>query len=157
MSSSKLLRFNTWANRLIAEQIQSFPNELFTKPAGGSFGSLKAVMVHLLESDYLWLNRWKGIPLAEIPVWKLDTAGDIIKIWTPLQDEMVRVAESLESEPGTPIKFITRKGTPYTMPFEELAIHVANHGTYHRGQLTHMMRDLGQSPVSTDYFIFCNK
>lgn len=157
MSPAKLIRFNTWANRLIAEQIQSFPKELFDKHAGGSFGSLRAVMIHLLESDYLWLNRWKGIPLADIPAWKFDTVSDIIKVWSPMQDEMVSVAASLENDPGKPIKFITRKGVPYTMPFEDLAIHVANHGTYHRGQLTHMIRDLGQNPVSTDYFIFCNQ
>jgi uncharacterized damage-inducible protein DinB len=157
MSSAKLLRFNMWANRLITDQVQSFPNELFDKHVGGSFGTLKGVINHLLDSDFLWLNRWKGIPLADIPAWKRDTLPEIVKIWSPMQDEMVSIAEALENEPTKPINFITRKGIPYTMPFEDIAIHVANHGTYHRGQLTNMIRDLGQNPVSTDYFIFCNQ
>ena len=28
--------------------------------------------------------------------------------------------------------------------------HVVNHGTYHRGQITTMLRQLGATPVSTD-------
>lgn len=155
MSLSKLLRFNAWANRTVAEQIQNCPQELFDKQIGGSFGSLKSLLIHVLEADYLWLNRWKGIPRAEIPAWKTDTAADVIKLWLPMHEEMAQLAEKFENTPQAPIHFITKKGAPYTLPFDDIAIHVTNHATYHRGQLTHMMRELGLNAVSTDYFLYC--
>jgi uncharacterized damage-inducible protein DinB len=31
---------------------------------------------------------------------------------------------------------------------------MVNHGTYHRGQLTHLLRDFGLTAPSTDYLIF---
>jgi uncharacterized damage-inducible protein DinB len=32
--------------------------------------------------------------------------------------------------------------------------HVVNHGTYHRGQVAAMLRQLGYSPPPTDYLVF---
>lgn len=32
--------------------------------------------------------------------------------------------------------------------------HVLNHGTHHRGQLTHLLRDFGLAAPSTDFLIF---
>ncbi len=152
-TTHKLLQYNTWANRLIADQVETFPADLFDKHVGGSFGSIKAVMIHLLESDYLWLYRWKGNPLAAIPAWQHTDIHSIKKIWTPLQDEMVALSQKID--PAQNIHFITRKGIPFDLPFHEIATHLSHHGSYHRGQLTNMIRDLGQKPVATDYFIFC--
>jgi len=157
MSPLKLLQYNTWANRLIGSTIESFPHELFERSVGGSFGSLKATIIHLLESDYLWMQRWKGIPLADVPTWDVTTFAAINRIWTDIQNEMLEVAEKLSQTPTKNIDFITRKGIPYTLPFEDIVVHLTHHGSYHRGQLTHIIRELGQNPVSTDYFIFCTK
>lgn len=152
MSPIKLLRYNNWANRLISTTIEPFSTDLFERSVGGSFGSLKATILHLLESDYLWLQRWKGTPLAEIPSWDTSSASAIRKLWNPIQDESLSLAEKLS--PTQNIHFITRRGVPYNLPFEEIVTHLSHHGSYHRGQITHIIRELGQKPVATDYFIF---
>jgi uncharacterized damage-inducible protein DinB len=36
----------------------------------------------------------------------------------------------------------------------ELVPHVVNHGTYHRGNITAMLRQMGYASVSTDYGIY---
>ena len=33
-------------------------------------------------------------------------------------------------------------------------VHIANHSTYHRGQVTTLLRQLGAKAVSTDYIFF---
>jgi uncharacterized damage-inducible protein DinB len=33
-------------------------------------------------------------------------------------------------------------------------VHLANHSTYHRGQVTTMLRQLGAEPVNTDLIAF---
>jgi uncharacterized damage-inducible protein DinB len=157
IDTAKLIEFNKWANRRILEQVKMLPNDLFTKELGGSFPSIRLTMLHLLESDWIWMNRWRGIPILEIPQdWSTDTALDLITFWTPLQDQMEAIVRDLATDPNKAIAFITKKGAPYTMPFLDLVIHVTNHGTYHRGQIVNMIRMLGEQPVNTDYFIFCN-
>jgi uncharacterized damage-inducible protein DinB len=155
MDVFKLVEYNIWANRLIGKQIESLSPELFDKQLGGSFGSIKATVTHLLESDWLWVNRFKGIPLATVPTWQLDSAADIYREWKIVQEDMLSATQSLAVDKTHKIAFITRKGIPYELPFEDLIMHVTNHGSYHRGQLTHMVRVVGGQPVGTDYFIFC--
>lgn len=151
------IEYNIWANRLIMAQIESLPQSLVEQDFGGSFGSMKGILIHLLESDWIWLNRWKGIPLAEVPQWKLDDAVLVNKQWKVIQDEMLTIARTFTDSADRKIEFLTRKGAHYVMPFNDIVIHVTNHGTYHRGQLAHMIRTVGQKPVSTDYFIFCTQ
>jgi uncharacterized damage-inducible protein DinB len=35
-----------------------------------------------------------------------------------------------------------------------MVVHVVNHGTHHRGQVTSMIRQLGEKPVSLDLIAF---
>jgi uncharacterized damage-inducible protein DinB len=153
---AKLVQYNTWANRRLVEQAIQFSNDQFTKELGGSFPSLRLTFLHLLETDWLWMHRWKGIPLVEIPKdWSTTNARSITAIWTPIQDQMEETAQALPTTPNKELVFTTRKGDTYRMPFSDLVMHVTNHGTYHRGQIVNMIRQLGAKPVSTDYFIFC--
>ena len=46
------------------------------------------------------------------------------------------------------------KGERWTYRLAEILAHVVNHGTYHRGQLAHLLRDSGMAAPSTDYLIF---
>ncbi|HZY82373.1 MAG TPA: DinB family protein [Cyclobacteriaceae bacterium] len=150
----KLIGYNTWANRKILAQVESLPQELFEKDLGGSFGSMKATMIHLLESDWLWVKRFQGIPLAPaLPDWNNSTAALLKDNWTTVQDEMLK---AVTDAPDKEIEFITRKGAHLKMPLQDIVLHLSHHGNYHRGQITNMIRQVGHSPVSTDYFIFYN-
>jgi len=35
--------------------------------------------------------------------------------------------------------------------------HVVNHSTYHRGQVTTLLRQLGGTPVATDWLVFLDE
>ena len=48
-------------------------------------------------------------------------------------------------------------GDPFTRAFQDLFAHVANHSTYHRGQLVTMLRQVGAKPPSTDMTVFLNR
>jgi uncharacterized damage-inducible protein DinB len=156
MNILKLVEYNIWANRLIMDQVEKLPQELFEKQVGGSFGSLKATIIHLLESDWIWLNRFKGIPLTSIPDWQNANAFFIHEEWKAVQEETRKIAVEIGDQ-NKNIEFLTKKGVRFVLPFEEIATHISHHGSYHRGQLTNMIRALEQKPVSTDYFIFCTQ
>ncbi|HEY9007240.1 MAG TPA: DinB family protein [Ohtaekwangia sp.] len=155
MNTLKLVEYNVWANRKITTHLASLSADLLDKPLGGSFGSIKATLIHLLQADWLWVNRWKGIPLADIPAWPLNTLDDIVNPWAGIQEDMLALAPALDREPNKQIEFITRKGAHHVMSWPDIAMHVTNHGTYHRGQITHMIRTAGEEAVATDYFLFC--
>jgi uncharacterized damage-inducible protein DinB len=53
-----------------------------------------------------------------------------------------------------PIEYV-RTGVRWSQPFWQSFQHLANHGTYHRGQVVTMLRQLGVTTVpSTDLIAF---
>ncbi len=49
-----------------------------------------------------------------------------------------------------PLHYRDLAGKPMTLRLVHSLQHVVNHGTYHRGQVTTLLRQLGAKPVSTD-------
>lgn len=130
--------------------------EEWDRGTGGSFPSLKALYQHLLESDYRWLWRWKGVPFGEIPAhFVVDGYASLETLWLPQLEEMQTVAgEFIANDAGRLVHFVTGKGLHVTQPWWQTLYQVVNHGTYHRGQVTNALRILGVQPVSTDIFLF---
>ena len=48
----------------------------------------------------------------------------------------------------------TLAGKPFNTPLWQIVLHVVNHGSYHRGQVTNMLRQLGVKPVNLDLVRF---
>ena len=55
----------------------------------------------------------------------------------------------------TPISYQNSQGQLFTNSICEILTHVINHSTYHRGQLSPLLRVAGiQGPISTDYIFY---
>jgi uncharacterized damage-inducible protein DinB len=52
------------------------------------------------------------------------------------------------------LSYKTLAGVPIVSPLWQMVLHVVNHGTHHRGQITHMLRQLGLRPVNMDLIGF---
>jgi uncharacterized damage-inducible protein DinB len=156
---SLLIEYHHWAHHKVLQQAATVPAGDWAKDTGGSFPSLKALYQHLLEADYRWLKRWRGVPIAEIPKhFVVNGYPDLQAMWLPQLDEMVTVARQfLSTDAQQPLNFITAKGLNVTQPFWQTLYQVVNHGTYHRGQVTNMLRILNCEPVTTDIFLFFNE
>lgn len=152
----KLTEYNIWANKRLGGQIKQLSNELFLKEVGGSFPSIQLTLVHLMETEWIWMHRWQGVPLVSIPGdWPINNAHSLVNTWTAIQDQIEGIVKQRATEEIKEVEFITKKGVAYSMPFIDTIMHATNHGTYHRGQIVNMIKMLGETPVSTDYFIFC--
>jgi len=156
---SFLIEYHHWAHTKVLKQASAVPAEDWSRDTGGSFPSLRALYQHLLEADYRWLQRWKGVPIAEIPKdFVVRGYQDLETMWLPQLDEMITVANRfLAVDAQQAVNFITAKGLNVTQPFWQTLYHVTNHGTYHRGQAINMLRILNCPPVTTDIFLFFNE
>lgn len=154
-----LIEYHHWAHHKVLQQLSGVPAGDWNKDTGGSFSSLRALYQHLVEADYRWMQRWKGVPFAEIPKhFVVEDYPSLNAIMRPQLDEMVSVAgQFLSADAGRPVHFITGKGLKVTQPFWQTLYQVVNHGTYHRGQVTNMLRILNHQPVTTDIFLFFNE
>ena len=75
--------------------------------------------------------------------------------WQTVKTDQRQYLDELASaQLTTDLAYVNIKGERWTYPFAEVLQHVVNHGTYHRGQLVQLLRDLGQAAPSTDYLLF---
>jgi len=142
--------YNRWVNVQIYDAASKITDDARRRTLGGSFGSVHRTLSHLIQGDRLWLQRFHGQPVPQLPPGqdpypdfeslrsaRLDTDGDI-DAW----------AVSLDDAFGDrPFSF---KSVVYnrdrTVPGWAAVLHMFNHQTHHRGQVLTLLRQLG-SPV----------
>lgn len=121
--------YDLWANRQWLTALGGFTDLL---PA-------QSVLDHILAAQRIWLERIG----AQVPVQTEDTSladrfGVVTRVWTAV----VGTADLDQA-----ITYRTFAGDDYTDSLSRIALHVINHGTYHRGQL----RGLAQAEGRTDF------
>jgi|CXWL01.1.fsa_nt_gi uncharacterized damage-inducible protein DinB len=151
-----LYRFTDWANERLIEITIELPSEAFHRDLGGSFRTIRDVLAHVVSVDWVWLERWKGGSPSSLPDWYTSNeasvlAGELARI----AGERSRFLEGLaESDLAAQLTFSYFSGKPGAVSRVDALFHVVNHSTYHRGQLSWMLRAVGTSPPPTDFTIF---
>jgi uncharacterized damage-inducible protein DinB len=155
----ELYAFNRWANAKTLESVEPLTAEEYERPVGGSFGSVRGTLVHLYGADWVWLERFHGRSPGAMPESDaLATLEDLAAAWQDVQDAREAYFATLTPERlAGPLSYAGFDGKPFTRVLGAALFHVANHGTYHRGQVATLLRQLGKTPVSTDFTRWLNE
>jgi uncharacterized damage-inducible protein DinB len=148
--------FGRWANRTILESVAVLTPEEFARPIGGSFGSVQGTLVHPYGTDWVWLERFHGGSPRAMP------AGDdllaleaLARKWREVEAGQDAYIAALTPERlAEPLSYVSFQGDSFTRRLGDALLHLANHGTYHRGQVATLLRQLGRKATSTDYLRF---
>ncbi len=152
-----LLDYHYWARDRVLDAAEALTAEQFTKDLGNSFPSIRDTLVHVYSADCVWYSRWEGKPLAGM----LDASAfpDVATLrtsWSAHEINMRAFLDGLGVDGvGRLMEYRGFNGQPQAQVFWQMLQHVVNHGTYHRGQATTMMRQLGATPpLSMDLIAF---
>lgn len=154
-----LYAYNRWANgRALAAATALTPEDV-VRHLGTSHRSVLGTLTHILWGEWRWLGRWIAPdPLAiPDPLLCADLAG--------LQDRWAEVERvQFEFMLGLTDRALDRlityenpPGTSWTYPLSQMLQHVVNHSTFHRGQVTTLLRQLRASPPATDLLVFVDE
>jgi uncharacterized damage-inducible protein DinB len=143
-----LLEYNDWARERLFVALDALTPEQLTRPLGNSFPSIFDTLVHLYGAEWVWRSRWDGESPAALPA--PSAFADLTAVRAAWDDEQQRIraiVNRLGPEGVTrPIEYRGWDGKTYAQPFWQMFQHVVNHGSYHRGQVTTMLRQLGAAP-----------
>jgi uncharacterized damage-inducible protein DinB len=151
-----LFTYNDWANKRALQAASTLTTDQFTKPLGNSFSSVRDTLAHMYGAETIWLQRFKGESPSAFP----DTSqiNDIAALearWNPIAADLLDFVNGLTQEDiDRVVEYKTMKFGVYSNPLWQSLQHVVNHGTYHRGQITTMLRQLGAQPILTDLMHF---
>ena len=151
-----LYDYNSWANRRTLESCSQLTEEQFTRDMGSSFRSVRDTLVHIMLVERLWLERWHGRSLNSFaPNSEFPTADSVRARWAEIDRDLLDYIASLTPEDvQRVVHHTTTAGVPQAAPLWHMLQHLANHGTYHRGQITTLLRQLGAKATGTDLITF---
>lgn len=152
----ELYAYNAWANDRAFDAAQPLKKDLLVRNLGSSFGSLQDTFTHIVGAEWIWLERWHGRWPAGLP--KTSEFSDLQAVRQKMNQvlsEREKWLSSLNQEDlRKDIRYRNFRGEFYTYPLWQQLAHVVNHSTYHRGQITTMLRQLGVAAVSTDLLLY---
>jgi uncharacterized damage-inducible protein DinB len=149
-----LYAYNTWANHRVVDACALLSPAQFTENLHSSFASVQDTLVHIMLAEWLWLERWlgrsPGFPSEHFP----DRAS-LRARWQEIEGDLDTFVHKLSTaDLDRVVEYKNTKGHSFSNPMWQMLQHLVNHGTYHRGQITTMLRQLGATPLTTDLIAF---
>ena len=135
--------YGLWANTRFVERLQVEPDDVLDRPAGGSFPTLRATLLHIRDAENTWWGRLTGTPTSwpAVPETSLDS---VMPVCIRFHALVTRLEEIALRSMGC---YADLKGRTHQQPAWQMVLHCINHGTQHRGQLITQMRLLGLNDV----------
>lgn len=158
-----LYEYDRWANNKVLRAVSTLSPEQFTGDLGGGFRSVRDALVHVIASEWGWLayrkepspssafltDSWDRCDALFRPHSFPDVAAVRLK-WAEVEKEQTKFVNRLTEEAMG--KMLPIRTTQLSLA--HLMQHLANHSTYHRGQVALMVRQLGAEPAATDFHAF---
>jgi uncharacterized damage-inducible protein DinB len=148
--------YSYWANRKLLHVISQLTAEQFTRSVGGSYGSIRNTMVHVLSAEWGWLSRCGGpdrgpaLNPADYP-----HVESLIETWSKVEVYVREFLSQLKDEDlARNVEYMVDRAEKRSMPLGELMQHAANHGVHHRGQVALLLRLLGYVPGNFDILFY---
>ncbi|MBX9966129.1 DinB family protein [Priestia aryabhattai] len=159
--SLTLYDYHVWANQKTFDRLKELSEDIYEKEIQSVFPSISQVMAHMYVSDNLWLNFISGE--------KFDEASASADQWREqIETKRIEEVEMMFVDLSNRYKaFLNRQEDIETVfvletsfagrletRLSDIVEHVVNHGTYHRGNITAMLRQMSHPGVMTDYILY---
>jgi uncharacterized damage-inducible protein DinB len=144
-----LLDYHYWARDRMLDAVEPLTAAEFTRAMGSSFASIRDTLVHTYSSEWAWHSRWQGTsPTAHISPDRFPAATALRAPWRELEQDVRATLEALaDSGIERVFEYTMFNGQAGATPFSQMVQHMVNHASYHRGQVTTMLRQLGAQPA----------
>jgi uncharacterized damage-inducible protein DinB len=151
-----LLDFHYWARDRMLDAVGALSREDYERDLGSSFKSVRDTVNHIYSSEWVWYARWTGSSPTTADRPQFDDLAAVREAWRKSE---TRVRKFLGAADAPALQRVYEyrmfSGAQTSSPLWQMAVHVVNHGTYHRGQVATMLRQLGANPMpSTDMVTF---
>ena len=149
-----LARYSRWMNERLYAATASLPDAERKRDRGAFFGSIHRTLCHLLWADRAWLARFLKRPY-DAAAYGADLYADFAELAREREladHEIAAWADGLTHEWLQSRLTYTRKADGRTAHLDGwvAAVHLFNHSTHHRGQVTTLLKQAGVDPGATD-------
>ncbi|WP_028608836.1 DinB family protein [Paenibacillus harenae] len=156
----EMFKYHTWAGQTILGRIKELPSSVLSQEVKSSFPTIAHALSHIYAVDKMWYLVLTGtgmrealqacIPLNESILDSVDEYASLFAQSAEQYSEWFRSQADLEQTILLDNPFAGIRQTRLS----EIVLQVVNHGTYHRGNVSTMLRQLGHASTMNDYSLF---
>jgi uncharacterized damage-inducible protein DinB len=163
MQLAQMARYHAWATERLMMSVAPISEESYRKPCGLFFGSIHGTLNHLLLTDSeIWYPRFVQTPTtslaldAELETDGATLASRMLAATARWSGYIERLDETALSDD---LPYTMTTGEARVLPMQSALLHVFNHATHHRGQITAAISMLGFEYLSLDipFLIFSER
>ena len=138
-----------WARDRLLDAAAALTPEQFERDLGNSFGSVRDTIAHICDAEFIWLSRLNGEqPVGFRPGNRIPDVAAARAEWGELERAYRELMQKLGPDGvQRTMEYKDLKGASRSDVVWQVIQHVVNHGSYHRGQVTTMLRQLGAPPA----------
>ncbi len=149
------LDYSAWASLRLVDAAAKLNREELARDFQTSDKNVLDTLVHVFAADRIWLGRVQGNPPDKFIT---DEDRDLQRLqqeWPALMQRWKMWAGPLTDEDvSRNIAYRTLDGKPFEQPIWQILLHVVNHGSHHRGQVSGFLRAMGYPPPPLDLIAF---
>jgi len=156
----QLAAYHMWANGLLLDAIAQLDPELQNKEVPSSFPGLFKTILHVWDAESIW---WQRMKLQERIIRPSENfTGDFKELSQQLLHQNKQWYDWINNSQEHMLQHVflyqNSKREQFKQPLFQMLLHLFNHGTYHRGQLVNIMRQLNLTKIpATDFIIWSRK
>ena len=147
-----MAHYNQWFNERLYACCASLPEEELRKDRGAFFKSIFLTLSHLADADERFLAAWSGHPIQSEQERTFASFAALQAARAELDARITawaaNVAPAWLAEQRTFASQVD--GAPRTVQRAAFVVHMFNHQTHHRGQVTTLLTQLGLDVGITD-------
>jgi uncharacterized damage-inducible protein DinB len=134
-----LYDYNYWSNKRYLAVAEMLSEEQIFRKQGHSWDSVHAVFVHMMSSERMWPQRWRGEKEIILDPQDFPTVASIRQHWVDVENNMrAFIVEQSEDSLRRDLTYTNPKGETFTLPLWQMVVQPPNHNTHHRGELAAM-------------------
>ncbi|MEE3951721.1 DinB family protein [Peribacillus frigoritolerans] len=156
----EMYSYHAWANGVIIDRLNELPEHIYHKEIQSGFSSVSKVLSHIYLTDYAWFDIISGISMDEAMASSSELKEEVEKrSIEEMKKTFIDLYERNKAILGTEdMEKVMVVDNPYAGSLEttisESVLHVVTHGSYHRGNIATMLRQMGHTSVMQDFGLY---
>ena len=144
------LDYTAWASQCLMDVAATLTQEELTRDFKTADKTVLGTLVHIYSAERVWLSLAKAEPGAKFGTREDRDLSSLQTEWPALYQRWKQwLRDSCGEDVARPISFQV-KGRTCARPAWQVVLHLVNHATHHRGQVSGFLRAMGQTPPPLD-------
>lgn len=139
------LRYSAWANARLIQLAADMGDAQLDRPFDMGMGSFRRTMMHILDGEIVWLERWQE--RSETPWPDQDRAAPLARMRDDLEAVAARRQEWMSGirpeQADRRVVYRDSKGGLFQASLRDMLLQGCVHSSHHRAQALNMLKHLG--------------